>query len=146
MFRGERKKIIELLVVEDNPGDVRLLREAFGEGNAEVNIQVARDGAEALTMLLGQDGPADWRPDIILLDLNLPKVSGHEVLQRLKSEPNTKRIPVIILSSSKAESDIRRAYEEHANAYLKKPSTFEGLLAAADHITDFWMRTATLPI
>lgn len=140
---AERKRI-ELLVVEDNPGDVRLLREAFDEGGADVNFHVARDGAEALEMLVGSKRQEDWRPDLILLDLNLPRVSGHEVLQRLKADAKTKRIPVIILSSSKAESDIRRAYEEHANAYLKKPSTLEGLLAAAEHITDFWMRTATL--
>ncbi len=96
-------------------------------------------------MLLGRENAARSRPDLILLDLNLPKVSGHEVLQRLKDDPDTMRIPVIILSSSSAESDIRRAYEAHANAYLKKPSSLEGLLAAAEHITNFWMRTATLP-
>jgi two-component system, chemotaxis family, response regulator Rcp1 len=145
MFRGERSRRIELLVVEDNPGDVRLLEEAFGESALEVNIRVARDGAEALSLVLGPDAATDWRPDLILLDLNLPKVGGHEVLKHLKSDPNTRRIPVIVLTSSKAESDVRRAYEAHANAYLKKPSTLDGLLAATEHISNFWMRTATLP-
>jgi CheY-like chemotaxis protein len=142
-FAANRR--IELLMVEDNPGDVRLLREAFDEGGADVNFHVARDGAEALGLLLGPDASPNWRPDLILLDLNLPKISGHEVLRRLKADPDTKRIPVIILSSSRAESDVRKAYEAHANAYLKKPSTLEGLLAAAEHISNFWMRTATLP-
>lgn len=139
-----RSEPIELLVVEDNPGDVRLLREAFDEGGAVINYQVARDGEEALKLLLAAEPKR--RPDLILLDLNLPKISGHEVLRRLKADPELKRIPVIILSSSKAEADIRKAYDAHANAYLKKPSTLEGLLAATEHITKFWMRTATLPV
>jgi len=137
-------KPTELLIIEDNPGDVRLLEEAFRELQANIHIQIARDGAEGLEMVL-DSSPRRRRPDLILLDLNLPKVSGHDVLSRLKTDPNTRRIPVIVLTSSKAESDVRRAYELHANAYLRKPSTLDGLLAAAQDIKNFWMETATLP-
>jgi two-component system, chemotaxis family, response regulator Rcp1 len=139
-------RTIQLLIIEDNPGDVRLLEEAFRELRADVNIQVAKDGAEGLDMVLYPSQPAGHaHPDLILLDLNLPKVSGHDVLVRIKSNPKTCRIPVIVLTSSRAESDVRRAYESHANAYLKKPSTLDGLMAAAQDIKNFWMETATLP-
>jgi two-component system, chemotaxis family, response regulator Rcp1 len=139
-------KTVHLLIIEDNPGDVRLLEEAFRELRANVNIQVAKDGAEGLDMVLrtGQL-KGHWHPDLILLDLNLPKVSGHDVLIRIKSNPKTCRIPIIILTSSRAESDVRRAYESHANAYLKKPSTLDGLMSTAQDIKNFWMETATLP-
>lgn len=134
---------LELLIIEDNPGDVRLLEEAFGELHANVHISVARDGAEGIDMLTKPKGT--WRPDLVLLDLNLPKVSGHEVLTQIKNNPLTRWIPVIVLTSSKAESDIRRAYESHANAYLRKPSTLDGLMEAARDMKRFWMETATLP-
>ena len=134
-----------MLIIEDNPGDVRLLEEAFRELGADVNIQVAKDGAEALDLVQSPHGKGAKHPDLILLDLNLPKVSGHDVLVRIKSNPKTCRIPVIVLTSSRAEADVRRAYESHANAYLKKPSTLDGLMAAAQDIKNFWMETATLP-
>ena len=134
-----------MLIVEDNPGDVRLLEEAFRELRADVNIQVAKDGAEALELVQAAQRPAMRQPDLILLDLNLPKVNGHDVLVRIKTNPSTCRIPVIVLTSSRAESDVRRAYESHANAYLKKPSTLDGLMSAAQDIKNFWMETATLP-
>ena len=141
-----QKPPVEVLVIEDSPGDVRLLEEAFSELNSNVRLQVARDGAEGLKMVLEAVTPGvRWRPDLILLDLNLPKVNGHDVLARLKANPQTTRIPVIVLTSSRADTDIRRAYDSHANAYLKKPSTLDGLLTAAQDITDFWVRTATLP-
>ena len=137
---------LELLIIEDNPGDVRLLEEAFGELHANVKIRVAKDGAEGIDILTKpQDPKTPWRPDLILLDLNLPKISGHDVLSQIKTDPNTRWIPVIVLTSSRAESDIRRAYEAHANAYLRKPSTLDGLLAAAQDVKNFWMETATLP-
>jgi two-component system, chemotaxis family, response regulator Rcp1 len=139
-------RMIEVLLIEDNPGDVRLLEEAFRELKANVHMQVAKDGAEGLQMVFPTAQPKTSRyPDIILLDLNLPKVSGHDVLSRIKNNPETCRIPVIILTSSRAESDVRRAYESHANAYLRKPSTLDGLIAAAQQIKSFWMETATLP-
>ena len=134
---------LELLIIEDNPGDVLLLEEAFGELQANVNIHVAKDGAEGIEMLL--DAKNAWRPDLILLDLNLPKISGHDVLARIKGSPLTRWIPVIVLTSSRAESDIRRAYESYANAYLRKPSTLDGLLAAARDMKRVWMETAILP-
>jgi CheY-like chemotaxis protein len=137
---------LELLIIEDNPGDVRLLEEAFEELNANVNIRVAKDGAEGIELLTGSgDGNNSWRPDLILLDLNLPKISGHDVLAQIKNDPHTRWIPVIVLTSSRAESDVRRAYESHANAYLRKPSTLDGLMAAAQDVKNFWMETATLP-
>jgi two-component system, chemotaxis family, response regulator Rcp1 len=146
MLRGHSHKTIQVLLIEDNPGDVRLLEEAFRELDADIHMQVARDGAEGLDMLLQiPQSKASWYPDLILLDLNLPKVSGHDVLARIKNNPQTCRIPVIILTSSRAESDVRRAYDAHANAYLKKPSTLDGLISAAQHIKSFWMETATLP-
>lgn len=137
-------RALELLIIEDNPGDIRLLEEAFQELHANVHIQVAKDGAEGLEMVL-QSAHPNWRPDLILLDLNLPKVSGHDVLAGIKNNPLTCRIPVIILTSSRAESDVRRAYQSHANAYLKKPSTLDGLMSTARDIKSFWMETATLP-
>lgn len=146
MLSNQPHRTIDVLIIEDNPGDVRLLEEAFEELQANIRIHVARDGAEGLEM--AHRTPPDypkWRPDIILLDLNLPKVSGHEVLRGLKNNPATCRIPVIVLTSSRAEADVRQAYELHANAYLKKPSTLDGLLSAAKDIKNFWLETATLP-
>lgn len=146
MSNTSLRKPTELLIIEDNPGDVRLLEEAFRELEANIHIQIARDGAEGLEMVLdANQHHSRKRPDLILLDLNLPKISGHDVLTRLKSNPLTSRIPVIVLTSSRAESDVRRAYESHANAYLKKPSTLDGLMSAAQDIKSFWMETATLP-
>lgn len=146
MSGNTSRKSTELLIIEDNPGDVRLLEEAFRELQADIHIQVARDGAEGLEMALKPvEHRSGKRPDLILLDLNLPKISGHDVLARLKTNPLTCRIPVIVLTSSRAESDVRRAYESHANAYLKKPSTLDGLMSAAEDIKSFWMETATLP-
>lgn len=145
-MRGSQfHRTLQLLIVEDNPGDVRLLEEAFRELRADVNIQVAKDGAEALELVQSPRTNGTPRPDLILLDLNLPKINGHDVLVRIKNNPKTCRIPVIVLTSSRAESDVRRAYESHANAYLKKPSTLDGLIAAAQDIKNFWMETATLP-
>jgi CheY-like chemotaxis protein len=148
MFRSQSAKTIDVLVIEDNPGDVRLLEEAFRELGANVSMHVARDGAEALEMVFHPHPSADSKtgyPDLILLDLNLPKINGHDVLSRIKSDPATTQIPIIVLTSSRAESDVRRAYQAHANAYLKKPSTLDGLISAAQHIKNFWMDTATLP-
>jgi|SRR5579884_961501 len=141
-----RVRPVRLLIIEDNPGDVRLLEEAFDELHANVKIQVAKDGAEGIDAV-GRAGAGgkEAAPDLILLDLNLPKVSGHEVLNKIKSDPRTRHIPVIILTSSRAESDVRRAYQGHANACLRKPSTLEGLLTTARDVKNFWMETATLP-
>ncbi len=145
MSNFARVRPVHLLIIEDNPGDVRLLEEAFGELHANLKIHVARDGAEGIALVAGANQSKEDSPDLILLDLNLPKVSGHDVLIKIKSDPRTRHIPVIILTSSRAESDVRRAYQSHANAYLRKPSTLEGLLATARDVKNFWMETATLP-
>ncbi len=146
MLRAHPHRTLQVLLIEDNPGDVRLLEEAFRELDANIQMQVAKDGAEGLDIVFQTPQPKrNWRPDLILLDLNLPKVNGHDVLASIKNNPQTCRIPVIILTSSRAESDIRRAYDSHANAYLKKPSTLDGLISAAQQIKSFWMETATLP-
>jgi two-component system, chemotaxis family, response regulator Rcp1 len=145
MSNFARVRPLHLLIIEDNPGDVRLLEEAFDELHANIKIQVAKDGAEGIALVAGSNSAKESVPDLILLDLNLPKVSGHEVLIKLKSDPGTRHIPVIILTSSRAESDVRRAYQSHANAYLRKPSTLEGLLNTARDVKNFWMETATLP-
>jgi CheY-like chemotaxis protein len=145
MIRTPSQRVVKLLIIEDNPGDVRLLEEAFDELNANVKIRVAKDGAEGLEVVMGRDKDGAEHPDLILLDLNLPKVSGHDVLARIKSDPSTRGIPVIVFTSSRAEMDVKRAYEAHANAYLRKPSTLEGLLAVAGDVKTFWLETATLP-
>jgi chemotaxis family two-component system response regulator Rcp1 len=142
----ERLRPIEVLLIEDNPGDVRLLQEAFREIRVNIHLRVARDGAEGIEAVGKEYGTdAQLFPDLILLDLNLPKISGHDVLARIKNNPQTRRIPVIVFTSSKAETDVRRAYELYANAYLRKPSSLEGLIEAAERIKNFWMECVTLP-
>ena len=143
MISQQHQRPIQVLLIEDNPGDVRLLEEAFRELHANIHLQVARDGAEGIQAV--EVRGAGTTPDLILLDLNLPKISGHDVLSRIKSNPQTRRIPVIVLTSSRAEMDVRRAYESYANAYLRKPSSLDGLLEAAEHIKNFWMECVTLP-
>ncbi len=145
MNYGEQKRPLEVLLIEDNPGDVRLLEEAFKELQANVHLKVAKDGAEGIDAIEkeSKQGTKHW-PDLILLDLNLPKISGHDVLARIKNNPDTRRIPVIVLTSSRAEVDVRRAYDSHANAYLRKPSSLEDLISAAQQIKSFWMECVTL--
>jgi chemotaxis family two-component system response regulator Rcp1 len=138
-------KKFQILIVEDNPADVRLLEEVFNEICADVNLRVAKDGAEGLEMISAWGGYNDHHPDLVLLDLNLPKVSGHELLAKIKKDPRTCHVPVIVLTSSRAESDVSLAYQFHANAYMKKPTTLEGLFNAAGQIKSFWLETVTLP-
>ena len=130
-------------MVEDNPGDVLLLREAFLEMNAGMDLRVARDGAEALDILFRNTD--HWCPAVIILDLNLPKVSGHEVLRRLKGDAVKQLIPVVILTSSRLEADIRRAYDLHANAYIRKPNSLDELMSCMRGFQSFWMETVSLP-
>jgi two-component system, chemotaxis family, response regulator Rcp1 len=136
---------IRILIIEDNPGDVRLLKDALTELGARVEFRVASDGAEGLRMTLNEDIQSDWQPDLIFLDLNLPKVGGHEVLARLKADPDKRLIPVIVLSSSRADSDVNRAYNAHANAYVRKPTSFDGLMNAVRGLKSFWIDTVRLP-
>ena len=137
---------IEVLLVEDNPGDVRLTREALKEGKVRNNLHVASDGVEALAFLR-KEGPyaAAVRPDLILLDLNLPRKDGREVLEEIKADPHLRYIPVVILTSSAAEQDILRAYDLHANCYVSKPVDLDQFITVVKSIEDFWFTIVKLP-
>lgn len=137
---------VEILLVEDNPGDVRLTKEALKEGKVYSNLHWAKDGVEALEFLRHQGKFAGVpRPDIILLDLNLPKKDGREVLSEIKNDENLKRIPVVILTTSKAEEDVLRSYQLHANCYVTKPVDLEKFIVVVQSIDMFWLSVVTLP-
>jgi len=137
---------IEILLVEDNPGDVRLTIEGLNEGKVRNNLHVARDGVEALQFLRHQGRFADAvRPDLILLDLNLPRMDGREVLAEVKSDPLLKTIPIVVLTTSRAERDILNSYELQANCYITKPVDLEQFLNVIKSIEDFWLTIVTLP-
>ena len=137
---------VEILLVEDNPGDVRLTKEALKEGKVYSNLHWAKDGVEALEFLRHKGRFADVpRPDIILLDLNLPKKDGREVLAEIKNDENLKRIPVVILTTSKAEEDVLRSYQLHANCYVTKPVDLEKFILVVQSIDMFWLTVVTLP-
>jgi two-component system, chemotaxis family, response regulator Rcp1 len=136
----------EVLLVEDNPGDVRLTREAFSETSGTIRLHVVSNGVEALAFLR-QEGPhaAAPRPDLILLDLNLPKMDGREVLVQIKRDERLKTIPAIILTTSEAETDIVKSYQLGANCYLSKPVQLEAFESLVKSINDFWLTRAKLP-
>ena len=137
---------IEILLVEDNPGDVRLTVEAFNEGKVRNNLSVVADGVEALAFLRREGKNADAaRPDLILLDLNLPKKDGREVLAEIKEDSNLRRIPVVVLTTSQAEKDILQAYDLRANAYITKPVDLDQFLTVVRSIEDFWLTIVKLP-
>jgi len=137
---------IEILLVEDNPGDVRLTREALKEGKVLNNLHVVNDGVEAIAFLRREGKYASAvRSDIILLDLNLPKKDGREVLAEIKNDPDLKRIPVVILTVSEAEEDIIKTYNLHANCYITKPVDFDRFLEVVKAIEDFWLVIVKLP-
>ena len=137
---------VEILLIEDNPGDVRLTREALRNTKIGSHISVATDGVEALAMLFREGKYADLaRPDLILLDLNLPRKDGRAVLAEIKLDPGLRRIPVVILTTSQAEQDIAKAYDLHANCYITKPVDFERFVAVARAIESFWLTVARLP-
>jgi CheY-like chemotaxis protein len=139
MQSGNDHNVIQVLLVEDNPGDVLLIQEAFQESGADCQITVARDGEAALAMLNGtRNEPGVFRPDLILLDLNLPKMSGHEVLEELKTRDQWRPIPVVVLTSSRAERDVSNAYDRHCNAYFCKPPSFDENVQLTRLIADFW--------
>ena len=138
--------LIEILLVEDNPGDVRLTIEAFKEGDVRSRLHIAVDGEEALAFLNREDKFSDvCRPDLILLDLNLPKKSGRQVLEEIKQHPDLKRIPVVILTTSKAEDDIFATYDLHANCYITKPVDLDQFMMIVQRIEDFWLTDVKLP-
>ena len=137
---------IEILLVEDNPGDVRLTTEALKEGRVLNNISVVSDGVEALAYLRKEGKYAGVvRPDLVLLDLNLPKKDGREVLKELKEDPALKSIPVVVLTVSKAEEDVLKSYNLHANCYITKPVDLEQFIKVAKSIQDFWLTIVKLP-
>ena len=145
MTAGEGRPI-HILLVEDNAGDVRLTREALKEGKVGNSLTVAPDGVEALA-ILRQEGryAGEARPDLILLDLNLPKKDGREVLAEIKDNAALKRIPVVVLTTSKAEEDILRTYDLHANCYITKPVDFDKFVSVVRSIDDFWLSVVRLP-
>jgi chemotaxis family two-component system response regulator Rcp1 len=146
MTRGKIGKPIEILLVEDNPGDVRLTKEALKDGKVLNSLNVAKDGVEAMAFLRREGKYTDAvRPDLILLDLNLPKKDGREVLTEIKNDLNLKRIPVVILTVSKAEEDIIRTYELHANCYIAKPVDLDRFIEVVKAIEDFWFTIVKLP-
>jgi CheY-like chemotaxis protein len=143
---GKRGTSSDVLLVEDSPGDVRLTREAFREANPAVRLHVASDGIEAMAFLRREGVNADVpRPDFILLDLNLPKMDGREVLALIKEDVNLRTIPTVILTTSEADADILQSYELNANAYLRKPVTLEAFEALVRSINDFWLTKVVLP-
>jgi CheY-like chemotaxis protein len=136
---------IEILLVEDNPGDVRLTKEALKDAKVRNNLHVAMDGVEALAMLRRQGKYATVpRPDLILLDLNLPKKNGREVLEEIKREDGLRHIPVVILTTSQAERDVAESYRLHANAYVTKPVDLEQFLKVVGSIEEFWLEIVKL--
>ena len=137
---------IRVLLIEDNPGDVRLTEEAFRAAEAHVSLHAVVDGVEAMEYLK-QSGAFALapRPDVILLDLNLPRMSGSEVLAKVKQDESLKAIPVVVLTTSVAETDILRCYQLHANCYVSKPVQLEAFEHVVKSISDFWVKTAKLP-
>jgi two-component system, chemotaxis family, response regulator Rcp1 len=138
---------IEILLVEDSPGDVRLTQEALRDAKVRNNLHVVRDGVEALAFLRRDRSRfAECpRPDLVLLDLNLPRKSGHEVLAEIKADPALRRIPVVVLTTSQAEKDVLQTYDLHANCYITKPVDLGRFLDVVTAIEDFWLTIVKLP-
>lgn len=143
---AETGKPIDILLVDDNPGDVRLTREALKDNKVINNLHVAEDGLTAMAFLRRQGQYAGApRPDLILLDLNLPRKDGREVLAEVKSDENLKRIPVVVVTTSRAEEDIVKTYDSHANCYITKPLDLEKFIEVIRSIEAFWLTTVILP-
>jgi len=137
---------IEVLLVEDDPGDVLLIREAFEYNKVQNHISVVNDGEQALAFLRNEGQYADARrPDLVLLDLNLPRKDGREVLAEVKADDRLRTIPIVVLTTSEAEEDVLRSYELHANAYVTKPVDFERFVAIVRQIDDFFVSVVRLP-
>jgi CheY-like chemotaxis protein len=139
-------RLIEILLVEDNPGDVRLTKEALRDAKVRNTMETVPDGVEAMAFLHKEGRyQHSTRPDLILLDLNLPKKSGLEVLKEVKADEDLRRIPVVVLTTSQAEQDIVRSYDSHANAYIAKPVELSQFIAVVKAIEDFWLEIVRLP-
>jgi len=139
-------RLLRVLIVEDNPGDVRLIKEAFREADDTIETMVAKDGVEALDYLFRRGSfESGCQPDLMMLDLNLPKKSGHEVLALVKDDPNLRSVPVIVFSSSSSPQDVTGAYRLRANCYITKPADLAELFGAISWIDRFWLRSVRLP-
>ena len=147
MFKPENQgDPVKILLVEDNPGDVLLTKEALLEGKVYNELYVANDGLEALAFLRREDEHQDApRPDVILLDLNMPRMDGRELLAEIKEDPSLKRIPVVILTTSTADEDILKTYELHANCYITKPVDLSQFIKVVQSVEDFWFSIVKLP-
>ena len=146
MLMVDKETAMNVLLVEDNPGDVRLTREALKDAKMHLNLHVASDGMEAMEFLRREgryhDSP---RPDLVLLDLNLPRKDGRAVLEEIKTDDALKSIPVVVLTTSSSDVDIQRSYMLHANCYIAKPVDMEGFLTVVRSIDDFWLSVVKLP-
>lgn len=143
---NENARLAEILLVEDNEGDIELTKEAFEEAKFRNHLHVAEDGDIALNILFKRNGHEDAvSPDIVLLDLNLPGTDGREVLEQIKSDPVLKRIPVIVLTSSRADKDIIESYDLHANCYIVKPVNALNFIETIQYIENFWVDVVCLP-
>ena len=142
----EHVEVIDVLLVEDDPGDVLLIREAFEDNKVHNRLHVVSDGVEAIDFLRkqGENGQAPT-PDLILLDLNLPRMDGREVLAEIKADEDLRQIPVVVLTTSKAEEDVLRSYKLHANAYVTKPVDFERFVSVVKQIDEFFVSVVKLP-
>lgn len=139
-------KVLDILLVEDNPGDIRLTQEAMREAKMTNSLHVAKNGASAMDFLRRQgEFEGAPRPDLVLLDLNLPRKNGKEVLKEMKDDPQLRRIPVIVLSTSDAHRDVTDSYDLHANCYINKPVDFDDFLKVVQSIECFWFHMAKLP-
>jgi len=142
----KRGEPVEILLAEDNPGDVKLTEKALEQGKIVNNLHVAEDGVEAMKYLRQEGEYEDSpRPDLMLLDLNMPRMDGQEVLEEMSEDPILRRIPVVVLTSSEAEEDIVQSYELNANAYLTKPVDFEGFMDVIGSVEEFWLAVVKLP-
>jgi len=138
-------KTAHILLVEDNEGDIVLTLEAFEESKVKTEISVVRNGREALDFLFKRGTYENaQKPDLVLLDINIPIFNGHEVLKQIKSDPELKKIPVVMLTTSSSQNDIQKAYENHSNSYIKKPLDMEEFLEAILKIEEFWLQLSTL--
>ena len=146
MFKNYVSKAVDILLIEDNPGDVRLTKEALREAKILNNLFVANDGVKAMEFLHKEGAFANIPlPDLILLDLNLPRKDGREVLSEIKNDPKLKHIPVVILTSSKSEEDILKSYNLHANCYITKPDDLNGFVEIMQSLDKFWFTIMKLP-
>ncbi len=141
-----KNRVAEILLVEDNPGDVRLAKEGLKESKVINNLHVVDDGVEAMAFLRKEGNYADAvTPDLILLDLNLPKKDGREVLAEIKGDKNLRRIPIVVLTTSQAEEDVMKTYDLHANCYVTKPVDLDQFVKIVKSLNNFWFEMVTLP-